>query len=465
MRVRSRFVVVALSLCIGLMAGAQEQIPKPDQREWLRLIRNDRLDLILPSAMRDHDIDMWIHGTRQGDPDPLEYELGRTGGFIIFTDVGDRIERAVFGEVFGGQGSIENIDVFGSMEISRALTGYDHGNVDFSVYDELREYVESHDPERIAVNFSDWLAVADSISHTQYQKLERILGPELSSRIVSAELLITDFRSRRLSLEVAIQAITLEAARQGAIAQLQSVVPGRTKLSDLRRASVLYSASAEGKAAPGLPSPTDSRNYVLQPGDFISLNYGVEQIFDFGFSSFTVDSKTQAYILREGETEVPEGLQRAWDFGKRAQAIMRPHVRVGMTSGESLEAMIAAMESEGYIYTPFTDDGEVDYRMVQDYLGDGEAPGFYLDLHAQGNNNGELMTVGPSMAPFRRDRDDLIIHPNHIFAFEYAVHTNLSDRPGYPISINFSNPQIVGPNGIEWIQVPNYGIYIIGGGS
>ena len=201
--------------------------------------------------MRDHDIDMWIHGTRQGNPDPLEFEFGRTGGFIIFTDVGDRIERAVFGEVFGGEGSIENIDVRGSTEISRALTGYNPWDVDPSVYDELREYVESHNPERIGVNYSDWLAVADGISYTQFQKLEQILGPELSSRVVSAEHLITDFRSRRLSLEVAVQAITLELARQGAIAQLEGVVPGRTKLRALRGASVLYSATAEGKAAPG----------------------------------------------------------------------------------------------------------------------------------------------------------------------------------------------------------------------
>lgn len=136
-----------------------------------------------------------------------------------------------------------------------------------------------------------------------------------------------------------------------------------------------------------------------------------------------------------------------------------------MTSGQALEEIVAAMEAEGYIYTPFTDDGEQDYQMVRDYLGDGDTPGFYLDLHAQGNNDGELMTVGASIAPFRRDRDDLVIHPNHIFAFEYAVHTNLPDRPGYPISINFSNPQIVGPNGVEWIQIPNYGIYIIAGTS
>ena len=243
MQARLVLALITFILGVGLPAGVQDQMPKPDQDEWLRLIRNDRLDLILPSAMRDNNVDMWIHAARQGNPDPLAYEFGRIGGFIIFTDLGDRAERAVFGEVFGGGGAIENIDVVGSMAISRALTGYDHGNVDFEVYDELREYVESHNPQTIAVNFSDWLAVADSISYTQYRKLEQILGPELSSRIVSAEHLITDFRSRRLSLEVAIQAITLEAARQAAIAQLESIVPGETKLSDLRRASVLYSAT------------------------------------------------------------------------------------------------------------------------------------------------------------------------------------------------------------------------------
>ena len=201
--------------------------------------------------MRDNNIDMWIHASRQGNPDPLAYEFGRTGGFMIFTDLGDRIERAVFAEVFRGWGAIENIDVRGSTDISRALTGYDYGAVDFKVYDELREYVESHNPKTIAVNFSDWLAVADSISYTQYRKLEQILGPDLSSRIVSAEDLITDFRSRRLSLEVAIQAITLELARQSATRQLESVIPGRTKVGDLRGGSVLYSATAEAQGGTG----------------------------------------------------------------------------------------------------------------------------------------------------------------------------------------------------------------------
>ena len=39
---------------------------------------------------------------------------------------------------------------------------------------------------------------------------------------------------------------------------------------------------------------------------------------------------------------------------------MRKYVAVGMTAGESLQAIIDAMEAEGYIYTPFTDDPRED---------------------------------------------------------------------------------------------------------
>jgi hypothetical protein len=99
--------------------------------------------------------------------------------------------------------------------------------------------------------------------------------------------------------------------------------------------------------------------------------------------------------------------------------------------------------------------------MIQDALTDTGKSGFYVDLHAMGNNGGTLVTVGPSIAPFRRDRDHLVIRENHILAFEFAVHTNLPDRPGFPITINFSNPQVVTNLGVEWIQPPNDEIHLI----
>ena len=44
--------------------------------EILRQMRNQKIDLILPGAMRDNNVDMWIHVTRSGDPDPLVPQFG-----------------------------------------------------------------------------------------------------------------------------------------------------------------------------------------------------------------------------------------------------------------------------------------------------------------------------------------------------------------------------------------------------
>ena len=458
-RIVPSIIVAVLIWVAPSVANAQDEY-RPDPAEVLRMIRAEKLDMILPSAMRDNGVDMWIHVTRAGDPDPLEYELGSGGGYLIFTDLGDRIERAHFGGVFD-RPAVPKIEVRASLALSRAIEGYDYGNVDPSVYDEIAEFVAARDPQTIAVNFSDWLAVADGISYTQYRKLERILGPQYSQRMVSAEHLITDFRSRRTIREVVVQANTLEIARQNLMAKIAAIVPGATTIGSCNcDARVYYSAVSERRNPPGARTWIRDSDYVIQPGDFLAVGDRSDWM-DFGFSSFGTDTKAHIYILRDGEREMPASLQYAWDQVKKAQGILRQQVRVGMTAGESLNAMIAAMEAADYIYTPLTDVDEDDYVMIQEALAGTDKSGFYVDLHAMGNNGGGLVTVGASMAPFRRDRDNIKIHQNHLFAFEFAVHTNLPERPGWPITINFSNPQVVTGNGVEWIQPANDGIFLI----
>ncbi len=134
--------------------------------EILRLIRNEKFDLILPGAMRENNVDMWIHITRNGDPDPLTENFGLMSSYLIFTDLGNRIERAVFGSA----GTVENVDIRGSNEISMAIAGYKYRTEDFSVYDELRDFVAERDPQTIAVNTSDWLT-ADEMTFEQKVQL------------------------------------------------------------------------------------------------------------------------------------------------------------------------------------------------------------------------------------------------------------------------------------------------------
>src|SRR5262249_48615635 len=156
-------------------------------------------------------IDMWIHATRQGDPDPLALQFGSTYGYLVFTDRGTRIERASF----GGAGAVEDIDVHGSDAFARAISSYGEGyrrafGARDDVYDEFRQFVEKRDPKSIAIDTSDWLAEADGMSHTSYLQLMKILGSKYAGRTVSSEKLVSDFIVRRTLNEVAAQANALE---------------------------------------------------------------------------------------------------------------------------------------------------------------------------------------------------------------------------------------------------------------
>ena len=473
-----RAILISISVLFTVAAAnAQQPLPRrtPDtDAEALRLMRNDKLDLILPGAMRDNNVDMWIHVSRGGDP--LTPYFGSFFGYLIFTDLGDRIERAAFG---GRQGAVENIDVQGSWHIMRAFDNYNHDNNDptqgFSVpdvYDEISNFVAERDPKTIAVNYSEWLSAADGISHSSYLKLERILGPKYARRIVSAEEVITDFVVRRTSREVAAQTEVLTLARQRGLENISKIVPGVTTIGDIG-GRLYYSAGTkpqehEKEFPPSARWISGNQDYILQRGDFfVGSNMGTDELGTY--MNFAIDTKIHCYILREGETKVPKFIQKVFDMAIAGQWIMRDGMKIGMTAKESLDAMVKLMEDKGYHYTPFIDsheflvdgspNGDGDYRIIQRALkGKGlDYAGFSIDNHAIGN----LGEVGPSMRPFRSDTWHLKIQENNIFAFEYMVHMNIDERRGYPLAINISNPQVVTSKGVEFIQPPNEKIVLI----
>ena len=326
--------------------------------------------------------------------------------------------------------------------------------------------------KRFAVNFSDWLAIADGISYTQYKKLEEILGPKYSERIVSAENLITDFRVRRTIREVAAFIEALEIHRQILERSLSNevITPGVTTRADVgwwvkeqffKRGltqgfrtrvgtpGVIYSAVSDRDT-------TRSPDYVLQRGDFLSFDNGVRYL-DY----YQTDYKRNAYIMREGETSVPAPIQLAYDRAIAARGIIRQHVKVGKTAGQTLEDLIAALKDADYIYTPFTDRSPEDYENLQKALANTDKSGFSIDLHSEGNRNGGLETLGPSIAAFRRDRDDLVVQENHLFSLEFLVNTNHPDRPGFPMVLNIEGNHIVSSRGVEFLHPPNERILLI----
>lgn len=424
--------------------------------ETLHLIRQEKFDLVLPQAMRDNDVDMWIHAIRTANPDPLKWYFGSASGYIILTDRGGgRIERAVL----GSGGSPDLYDLFGSP-------------------DDLNAFVAERDPRTIAVNTSAWLAMADGISHSEYLKLEEALGAEYSRRIVSAENVITDFVVRRVQREIVAFANAAEMHRQILERALSDevITPGVTTLgdagwwvqeqlgkrglltdysTDIRFPRILYSAKSSPVEEPNVRWWIHYPEYVIQRGDFMTFLIRVRYL-----NAFSTDFKRNLYVMGEGETSVPDSIQHAFDRAVNARVIIRKTIAVGKTAGETLQAVTAALENEGYIHTPFTNDVRTDYDLVKEVI-TGDESGFSIDLHSVAGNNDFVSTVGPSVSPFHQDRDHLTIQENYIFSLEYMVHTALPERPGYPMSVNIEDNLLVTSRGVEWLHPPNERILLI----
>lgn len=76
-----------------------------------------------------------------------------------------------------------------------------------------------------------------------------------------------------------------------------------------------------------------SKDYIIQRGDLLSLDWGIKMM------NFTFDVKRLAYVLREGETTVPQPVQDAFEQGLRVRKIIRKHVKPGRSGAETLELL------------------------------------------------------------------------------------------------------------------------------
>ncbi|MBK5112114.1 MAG: M24 family metallopeptidase [Candidatus Heimdallarchaeota archaeon] len=422
--------------------------------EILNLIRKEKFRIILPIAMRENEIDMWIHVMREGNPDPLTIDLGGDNGYFVFTDRGeDRIERAVFGGDEELLHTTEVYDIFGSV-------------------DELKQFIEERNPKTIAINMSDWLAVADGLSYTGYKKLIRLVGVELSTKLTSAEQLITDFRTRRILSEIVVYGQLCEIARQLLERALSNevITPGKTTLEDvgwwmedqllklgmsstfaMSTPMIIHSAKSEKE-------DYRSSKYIIQQGDLMQYDYGISAM------NFGTDFKRVAYVLRKGETTVPAGIQFGWDQAIKARAVIRDSIKIGVTAEETLTNIGENLKKAGFEYIHLTIDPmdgggpSLEPREDQEYPGKTEIT---VDCHCVGNTGNSEVASGPSIAGFRPDRAHLIIKPNNLFAFEFIAYTPNEEWDGEKVRFNLEDNAIVTENGVEFLYPPNERILLI----
>ncbi len=429
----SIFLIMCVSLVVVSDLTAQEA-----RARWERQcqIRAEKFDLVMPTAMRDNDLDMWIVVMREGLLDPLWEALGRgyvgDWAYYVFTSRGDRVERAALG--VGGY-RLEECDV------------YDY----FGAASELAAYVAERRPDRIGVNMAASIGGADGLSHTSFLHLQDVLG-SWGNRLVSAERFVSDFRSTRTAVEIATFAEAGEMSREIAERAFSNevITPGVTTLEDvawwmsdqqLKRGlgssfdmPSVYITGPEGIVA-------TSSDRIIQRGDLLMLDWGV------GFLDFYTDMKRIAYVLREGETEPPPGVRHAFERGREVRDIMKATIKPAPTAREAVERTWAALETAGFNRIEFNQPTE-----------DPAVTDVVLGPHSVGNWGHGL---GPSLAFFNPTRMTYELRPGTLISIELFAYTANPEWNNAKIRIPLEDDAVVTERGVEWLYPVNDRILVI----
>ncbi|MGB3803734.1 MULTISPECIES: M24 family metallopeptidase [Sphingopyxis] len=434
--VRTMGMLTMLSAVIAVPAPAQEAKQRWDQ---LCQIRKDKLDLILPEAMRENGIDMWIVASREGHDDPNAAMLG--GGYVgdigyyIFTDRGGgRIERAALG--IGGA-AFEQCPLY---DIKGPPS-------------DLRAFVEARAPARIGINVATEIGTADGLSRSLYEALRAALGPDLAARLVSAEKLVSDFRSRHSATEIAAFARAGEYSRTIAERALSNEVirPGHTTTGDvawwmmeeLHRQGLGNSFGLPSiyVLGPGERGPT-SGDHVIQPGDLITMDWGVNYLLAY------TDMKRMAYVLKPGENAPPPGVQRAFDKAMEIRRMILDAIRPGVTAGEALAAVNRRVAQTPGLALGRYDDPSPDPKYSDVVIGS----------HSVGDwGHGS----GPSMADFNPLRMTYALRPGNFLSIELFLYTPVPEWGGRKIKIPLEDNGVVIARGFEWTAPPASRILLV----
>ncbi len=430
-----RLIFIAIIFLITCQLSSQEA-----HRRWrmMNQIRNDKFDLILPEVMRENNIDMWIVMCREGSFDPLYPDLGEgyvgSTGYYVFTDRGgDRIERAALGI---------------SGYLLKEGGAYDY----FGGEPELKKFVEERDPQRIGLNYSRSIGGADGLSYSGYLELSELLGEKFAGRFVSAEKLVSDFRSRRVASEIAAYGEACTRAYIIAERALSNevITPGITTLEDVAWWMKEEMHRQNLGSSFGMPSVyvtgirgilATSTDRIIQRGDVLMIDFGV------GLMNFYTDLKRVAYVLDEGQTKAPDGIQNAFDQAIVVRDIIKKSIKAGVMAKEAETAVYDALKKEGFNKM----------KGFNQYT-EGDVTDVIIGCHSVGNwGHG----IGPSIAFFNPVRLGYELRPTNLLSVELFAYTKVPEWGGKKLRVPLEDDAILTERGIEWLYPINPKLLLI----
>ncbi|MBA2306223.1 MAG: aminopeptidase P family protein [Acidobacteria bacterium] len=339
------------------------------QQDWLK----KRLDTFLPNLMRKHGVDMWVIPMREYVEDPVfkavtspETFAARRRTIYVFFDkcaasgaavTPACVERiALGGTSQGGIFEARRSTKPAAGDVGRGQQAELWGD---EQWQSLKGVVDERNPRVIGINRSTVFAFSDGLSSGELQGMSTALGEKWTSRFRNAEALPLELIASRLPEEEAffekMNALVWSLTEE--MFSSKTIRAGETRTSDLvwwwrQRVNDLGldtwfqpSISVQRQGNTEAEIGTDP---VIQPGDVLHCDVGIT------VARLNTDTQHNAYVLRAGESDAPEGLRRALTNSNTLQDIVVSEIRPGRTGNEILAASRARMKAQtidGTVYS------------------------------------------------------------------------------------------------------------------
>jgi Xaa-Pro aminopeptidase len=160
---------------------------------------------------------------------------------------------------------------------------------------------------------------------------------------------------------------------------------------------------------------------IIQQGDLLHCDVGIT------VARLNTDTQHDAYVLRNGETDAPDGLRRALANSNSMQDIVMEEIKPGRTGNEILTAARARMKAKGI---------------------DGTIYSHPIGLHGHG--------AGPLIGLWDYQdgvagRGDAKVIPSMWFSIELQATTPVPEWGGQPVRMAQEEDAVIGADGaIRW---------------
>ena len=352
-----RFLLV---ICILLSTYSYTQIlPEKERADLKNEILADRFDNLLPELMDRTGLDMWLLISREYNEDPVLKTM------LPATWLNARRRTML---VFYRNKSLDTIEKL-------AVARYDVGKNIRSAWDKeiqpdqwkaLSELISSRNPKKIGINISEHFALADGMVHTDYEALKKALPDSLEQKLVSAEKLAIAWIETRTEKEMELykqlasvthdiidEAFSSEVIKPGRTTTDDVVWWMRQRVTDMGLETWFHPTVDIQRSKEALKSHIYSfskrqKDAIIQEGDLLHCDFGITYI------GLNTDCQQHAYVLKQGESEVPDFLNEAFSKGNQLQDIFTDNFVAGKTGNEILKKSLAAAKEAGLrpsIYT------------------------------------------------------------------------------------------------------------------